>query len=161
MNRKKIQIDWKKARGVNWAKGRSGGEKFILLVKIKLGFLFSGEKVLEISFLLLKYLEDLFLLVLPTKRGRKQLPIELHVWNARTTFQGGSGSVNNWQVSCMCGTPESPFKVGPVWWTTELPTVPCVYVARQNHLQRCVWVWWKNLKVHWAFKCESEFGEKI
>ena len=46
-------------RGVNSVKGGSAGEKFSQLVKIKLGFLFSGENFSEISFLLLKYLVDL------------------------------------------------------------------------------------------------------
>ena len=42
---------------MNSIKGESAGENFLQLVKIKFGFLFSGEKFSEISFLLLKYLE--------------------------------------------------------------------------------------------------------
>ena len=54
------------ARGVSSVKGGSAGEKISLRVKIKFGFLFSGENFSEISFLLKDI--SLFTLVLRSKR---------------------------------------------------------------------------------------------
>ena len=51
---------------VNSVKGGSDGEKFSLLVKIKFGFLFSGENFSEMSFLLQEI--SLLTLVLRSKR---------------------------------------------------------------------------------------------
>ena len=45
-------------KGANSVKGGSANKKFLVLVKIKFGFLFSGENFSEMSFLLLKYLGD-------------------------------------------------------------------------------------------------------